>query len=91
MGIKKPLFIGMLTAIMLTIPGCDLGGEDAGACVSSPVSFSFGLRVYCQNNFDRSECSERDAMQVNGADEWVFYEGQTCASRDLEEGSNPWP
>jgi len=63
--------------------------EEGGACVSDPVQ-TFGLRVYCQNDFDRSECSSWDRQEVNGA-RWTFYGGQTCGDRDLEEGSNPWP
>ncbi|MEM1118547.1 MAG: hypothetical protein AAF845_13850 [Bacteroidota bacterium] len=93
---KTTTGIGWLRALALcsllavTTASCDLFGESTGACVSDAVSFSFGLRVYCNNNFDESECRARSADQVNGAS-WTFHGGQTCADRDLTEGSNPFP
>lgn len=79
-----------LLLLLLAVPACSLFGESSGVCVSEPVEFSFGLRVYCQNNFDKGECADWDDEQVNGAS-WSFHAGQTCADRGLEQGSNPWP
>jgi hypothetical protein len=80
-----------LTFSLLASYACGLFGGGVGVCVSDPVSFSFGLRVYCYSNYNESECSDYDSQQVNGAANWTFHSGQTCSDRDLTEGSNPWP
>lgn len=79
-----------LTLIVLAGPGCGLFGGGLGACVSSPVSYSFGQRVYCYSEWSSDDCAINDSEQVNGAS-WVFHSGQTCEDRDLVDGSNPWP
>ena len=76
-----------LTLLALVGPAC---GGGVGACVSSAVQYSFGLRVYCYSGWSGGECSVNDAEQVNGAS-WTFYSGQSCSDRDLVDGSNPWP
>lgn len=83
---------GIVLVALMTLPACSLfgGGGETGVCVSDAVDFTFGQRVYCYNDFDESECSDYDADEVNGA-QWSFHSDQTCADRDLSEGSNPWP
>lgn len=82
------LLLGLSLATFLQ--SCSLFGDKTGVCVSDAVSYTYGLRVYCYSDFDKSECAEYDDSEVNGA-AWFFHSGQTCADRDLEEGSNPWP
>jgi hypothetical protein len=65
-------------------------GGGAGACVSEPVEYSFGLRVYCYSDWTGADCEVNNQDNVNGAS-WAFYEGQTCEDRSLTDGSNPWP
>ncbi|MGQ9616681.1 MAG: hypothetical protein ACUVWJ_09835 [Spirochaetota bacterium] len=74
----------LVSALMLS----SCGGT--GCCVSDAVSYSYGDRVYCYDDWDKSDCEENDSEQVNGAG-WTFYRGQTCEDRDLVGGSNPWP
>jgi len=87
----RSLRLGVLLGLSVFLACESLTGSDEGCCQSSPVEFSFGLRVYCQNDFDEEECADYDRQQVNGAEQWTFHEGQTCEDRDLVEGSNPWP
>ena len=83
----KSLFVKsalLLTAVLGMLAGCigsDEGGG-TGACVSSPVSYSYGAVTYCYDNWSSADCSNHDANQVNGAS-WTFYSGQTCADRGL--------
>ena len=76
---------GCLIAVLL-LSSC--GGT--GCCVSDPVYYSYGYRVYCYDDWDKSDCEENDSEQVNGAS-WTFYRGDTCEDRGLVEDSNPWP
>lgn len=70
------------------LAGC---GGGVGACVSDPVEFQqIGLRVYCYENWEKADCDENQAAQVNGAD-WNFHSGQTCSDRGFDTGSNPYP
>jgi hypothetical protein len=87
---KKKLrsVMAALVLAVLTSAGC---GEDVGLCVSTPVEYTYGLRVYCYgDNWTQAECSDYNAQRVNGA-EWFFHSNQTCADRGLVDGSNPWP
>ena len=84
------LATGTLIALVATAACGVVGLAGDGVCQSTPVEFSFGLVVYCQNDFSEDECSSYDNQGVNGA-EWAFHSGQTCQERDLEEGSNDWP
>jgi hypothetical protein len=87
---RNPVAAAAFVFLVLTGYACNLFDDGSGACVSDPVEFSFGLRVYCYNDWDQDECSSNDRREVNGA-RWTFYKGQSCEDRDLEEGSNPWP
>ena len=89
---KRSYLIPLLTGILvfLNLHSCSLFGEQAGACVSTPKEFTYGLRVYCNSGWDASECSEYNELGVNGVS-WSHHSGQTCQDRNLEEGSNPWP
>lgn len=78
-----------LTALFALLTGYACGGG-TGVCVSDAVEYTFGLRVYCYSDYTSDECAEYNNMQVNGAN-WSYHGGQTCADRDLDEGSNPWP
>ena len=84
------LFTGSMTALLATAACGILGLAGDGVCQSTPVEFSFGLVVYCQNDFSEDECAEWNTEGVNAAD-WVFHSGQTCQDRGLEQGSNDWP
>ena len=88
---KRKLFRTSSLGSLFFAAACGLVGlSSSGVCVSEPVSFSFGLRVYCYNDFDEDECRDYNAQNVNGA-AWVFHSGQTCGDRDLTTGSNAWP
>ena len=89
---KKRSFLltGVAVACALGVSGCDIFSSGVGACVSEPVEYTFGLRVYCYSEWDKTECTENDELNVNGAS-WTFYSGQSCEDRDLTDGSNPWP
>lgn len=69
---------------LLPLTAC---GDDSGACVSDPVTYNFGVRTYCYENWDESDCDRNADDQTNGAD-WTFYSGQSCADRGLHTGSN---
>lgn len=84
-NVPSVLAASVFTALALLACG---GGS--GACVSDPVQYSFGLRVYCYSNWSSADCSVNNNDQVNGAN-WAFYGGQTCEDRSLTDGSNPWP
>lgn len=85
------LFVAASCILLVMAAGsCNLFGEKTGVCVSDAVTYSYGQRVYCYSDFTEGECDEHDASEVNGAS-WSFHSGQTCADRDLDEGSNPWP
>lgn len=75
----------MLVSAVVVIVGCSSGGGGTGVCVSSPAIFG---NTYCYSNFDKSECDDYDAQDVNGGSPWFFHSGQTCADRGLSEGSN---
>ena len=77
--------IGFLSIVIL-FSAC----AKTGACVSSAVEYTYGLRVYCYDDWSADECADNDAQNVNGAS-WTHYPGDTFADRGLEEGSNPWP
>lgn len=82
---------GSTFGMLWVAAACGLFGlSGSGVCVSEPVSFSFGLRVYCYDDFSEDECRAYTADNVNGA-AWVFHSGQSCADRDLTSGSNAWP
>jgi hypothetical protein len=76
--------LGMTTAALTSC------GDGVGACVSDPVDYQSGQRVYCYDGWDEADCDTNQAEQVNGAD-WTFYGGQECDDRDLTSGSNPYP
>lgn len=82
----KILGLSLLLGIAAMLSGCPGGG--VGACVSSPVSYTYFISVYCYSNFDSSECADYSAQDINGGAPWYFYSGQTCADRGLNEGSN---
>jgi len=88
---RTPFTVNALALSLLASYACGLLGGGVGVCVSDPVTFSFGDRVYCYSDYTQSECSDYDQEQINGAANWTFHSGQTCADRDLVEGSNPWP
>ncbi|NJD17675.1 MAG: hypothetical protein FIA95_00085 [Gemmatimonadetes bacterium] len=75
---------------VLLVGGCGIFGPGTGACVSDAVQYTYGLRVYCYSDWSKEDCSKNDDDNVNGAS-WTFHEGQSCADRDLTDGSNPWP
>ena len=82
---------GSTLGLLWAAAACGLIGlSGSGVCVSEPVSFSFGDRVYCYNDFTEDECRAYTADNVNGA-AWVFHSGQSCGDRDLTTGSNAWP
>ncbi len=85
---KRSTVLAALVLAVLTNVGC---AEALGLCVSTPVEFTFGLRVYCHDdNWTEAECADYNAQGVNGAS-WVFHSSQTCEDRGLVEGSNPFP
>ncbi len=85
---RRSTVMAALVLAVLTNAGCT---EDVGLCVSTPVEFSSGLRVYCHDdNWTAAECADFNDQRVNGAD-WFFHSNQTCEDRDLVEGSNAWP
>ncbi|MCC6526799.1 MAG: hypothetical protein IT373_29390 [Polyangiaceae bacterium] len=83
--------IAAAAAVVAVALGAQLGAcAGVGACVSGPVSYSYGQRVYCYDDWDAAECDSNDDQHVNGAS-WSFYGGDTCWDRGLTSGSNPWP
>lgn len=84
---NPPAAFGIALFAAFALAAC---GSSTGACVSDPVQYTFGLRVYCYSQWSSQECSVNNNDQVNGAN-WSFYGGQTCADRSLTDGSNPWP
>ena len=81
---KIGLTLTLLTATLM-MTGCPSDGGGVGVCTAySPLTHA----TYCYNNYTKAECDDRSANDVNGADTWYFYAGQTCADRGLNEGSN---
>jgi len=73
---QRGSFVAAAVAVsfVLAVGGCDIFGPDSGACVSEPVQYTFGLRVYCYSDWTEDECSENDSQKVNGAG-WTHYGG----------------
>ena len=76
-GASTRLILLTLATSLLLALGCDRGGG-SGACQSTPRP-STGT-IFCQDNFDASECRDFDRQQVNSVS-WFFHSGQTCDER----------
>lgn len=82
--IMKKYILALCAGAIIIMSGCS-DSDGVGVCTGYSSSLN---RTYCYSNFSSSECSEYDSLDVNGASPWYFYSGQTCADRDLSEGSN---
>jgi hypothetical protein len=82
---KSNIQIAFFCVVLLAVGtlGCG-GGGGSGACVSSGADRFPNNEPYCFNNFDSSDCEEFDREEINGADRWIFYSGQTCSDRGLD-------
>ncbi len=86
MKTKALAFAAVAFALLgLSLAACITDGT--GACISSPVSYSYGSRVYCYDGWDESDCDDNDSTRTNGAS-WTFYSGDTCEDHGLTNGSN---
>jgi len=90
MRTRSRVDFGALVLFLVYGAAACINPDKDGACVSGPVSYSFGVRVYCYSGWAKNECQAYNRDEVNGAS-WSFHSGQSCGDRDLDDGSNPWP